>query len=90
MFLFSTASQACEMQLFGKCSQFCTMDASTYGYSCSCAEGYILQQDNLTCLAFGKSYEVCIRSEMCNDNAVGTVIVNGPFVNTYTYTLYVC
>lgn len=45
------------MQLFGKCSQFCTVNAvSTYGYLCSCADGYILQQDNLTCLAFGRSY----------------------------------
>ena len=54
LFLCSSADQACILQLFGNCTQFCVQEVtSDYGYLCTCAEGYSLQLDGLTCLAFG-------------------------------------
>ncbi|XP_067000750.2 vitellogenin receptor [Anabrus simplex] len=40
-----------ECQEYGKCSQKCTNRPGTY--SCSCMEGYSLQEDNRTCKAEG-------------------------------------
>ncbi len=89
---FPTASQACELQLFGTCSQFCALDASTYGYSCFCVEGYILQQDNVTCLAFGmlsfcyysRSMHGYIKGEKCSDKKCRQTVVNEPLCSYYS------
>lgn len=59
-FMYS-AGEACSHDDFGRCSHYCTEDSTApYGFSCSCAQGYILQIDGYTCLAAGEHTVVMI------------------------------
>ena len=53
--LISIIDTACQSQAFGKCSQLCQLsNTSGFGYTCSCIDGYTIQNDQMTCLANGK------------------------------------